>query len=172
MLLPIGRTSARTTPVQHRRGRAGHLNAPALSQLTSFCPAPSKHLGKPANGSPGRADQRGAAPGPACSHLVRCGCALRRQARPARVWCARTHTQAPVHRDACGRFTRNLRSCPPIILYPVCFSCKPVHVHWPARDTHRGGLHTVDPKTPSSKQGLWDLVMAGTVMTRPICTTD
>ncbi len=23
-------------------------------QLTSFCPAPSKHLGKPANGSPGR----------------------------------------------------------------------------------------------------------------------
>ena len=24
------------------------------AQLTSFCPAPSKHLGKPANGSPGR----------------------------------------------------------------------------------------------------------------------
>jgi len=66
VLLPIGRTSACTT--QHRRGRAGHLHAPALSQLTSFCPAPSKHLGKPANGSPGREDQRGGAPGPACSH--------------------------------------------------------------------------------------------------------
>jgi hypothetical protein len=73
--------------------------------------------------------------------LVSCGCALRRQARPARVWCARAHTQAPVHRDACGRFTRNLRSCPPVILYPLCVLCKPVHVHWLARDTHRGGLH-------------------------------
>ena len=52
--------------------------------------------------------------------LVSCGCELRRQARPARVWCSCAHTQAPVHRDACSRFTRNLRSCPPIILYPLC----------------------------------------------------
>ncbi len=31
---------------------------------------------------------------------------------------------------------------------------------------------TVDPKTPSSKRGLGELGMAGTVMPRRICTTD
>ena len=34
------------------------------------------------------------------------------------LWCARTHTQAPAHRDACGRLTRNLRSCPTLRLPP------------------------------------------------------
>jgi hypothetical protein len=34
------------------------------------------------------------------------------------LWCARTHTQAPAHRDACGRLTCNLRSCPNLWLPP------------------------------------------------------
>jgi hypothetical protein len=34
------------------------------------------------------------------------------------LWCARTHTQAPAHRDACGRLTRSLRSCPTLRLPP------------------------------------------------------
>ena len=42
------------------------------------------------------------------------------------------------------------------------------------RDKYTGRVvhPTVDPKTPSSKRGLGELGMAGTVMTRPICTTD
>ena len=66
--------------------------APRSSPL--FCPAPSKRLGKTANGSPGREDQRGGAPGPACAQgsPVRCGCARCRQARPAAVVRTRTHT--------------------------------------------------------------------------------
>jgi hypothetical protein len=40
-----------TPPIAARAALAGP-RSPA--QLTSFCPAPSKHLGKPANGSPGR----------------------------------------------------------------------------------------------------------------------
>jgi hypothetical protein len=72
----------------------------APAQLTSFCPAPSKHLGKPANGSPGREAQRGGAPGPACAQgsPVRCGCARCRQARPAAVVRARTHTSTRAQR--------------------------------------------------------------------------
>ena len=70
------------------------------AQLTSFCPAPSKHLGKPANGSPGREAQRGGAPGPACAQgsPVRCGCARCRQARPAAVVRAHTHTSTRAQR--------------------------------------------------------------------------
>jgi hypothetical protein len=33
--------------------------------------------------------------------------------------CARAHTQAPAHRDVCGRLTRNLRSCPTLRLPPA-----------------------------------------------------
>ena len=67
---PIRVTPPRTT-------RAALAGARCPAQLTSFCPAPSKHLGKPANGSPGREAQRGGAPGPACAQgsPVRCGCA-------------------------------------------------------------------------------------------------
>jgi hypothetical protein len=70
------------------------------AQHTSFCPAPSKHLGKPANGSPGREAQRGGAPGPACAQgpPVRCGCARCRQARPAAVVRAHTHTSTRAQR--------------------------------------------------------------------------
>ena len=70
------------------------------AQLTSFCPAPSKHLGKPANGSPGREAQRGGAAGPACAQgsPVRCGCARYRQARPAAVVRAHTHTSTRAQR--------------------------------------------------------------------------
>ena len=34
------------------------------------------------------------------------------------LWCARTHTQVPAHKDACGWLTRNLRSCPTLLLPP------------------------------------------------------
>ena len=49
----------------------------------------------------------------------RSGAGARYAGRPdPQLWCARAHTQAPVHRDACGRFTRNLRSCPTLLLPP------------------------------------------------------
>ena len=53
---PIRVTPPRTT-------RAALPGARCPAQLTSFCPAPSKHLRKSANGSPGREAQRGGAPG-------------------------------------------------------------------------------------------------------------
>ena len=83
-----------------RTTRAALAGARCPAQLTSFCPAPSKHLGKPANGSPGREAQRGGAPGPACAQgsPVRCGCARCRQARPAAVVRARTHTSTRAQR--------------------------------------------------------------------------
>jgi hypothetical protein len=88
-----------------RTTRAALAGARCPAQLTSFCPAPSKHLGKLVNGSPGREAQRGGAAGPACAQglPVRCGCAGRPDPQ---LWCARTHTQAPTHRDACGRLVR------------------------------------------------------------------
>ncbi len=91
------KTCATAPPIATRAALAG---ARCPAQLTSFCPAPSKHLGKPANGSPGSEAQRGGAPGPACTQgsLVRCGC---RQARPAAVVCARTHTST--HAQRCLR---------------------------------------------------------------------
>ena len=47
----------------------------------------------------------------------RSGAGARDAGRPdPQLWCARTHTQAPAHRDACGRLTRNLRSCPTLRL--------------------------------------------------------
>ena len=89
------------------------------AQLTSFCPTPSKHLGKPANGSPGREAQRGGAPGRPAHKDHRSGAGARDAGRPdPQLWCARAHTQAPAHRDACGRLTRNLRSCPTLRLPP------------------------------------------------------
>jgi hypothetical protein len=49
----------------------------------------------------------------------RSGAGARDAGRPdPQLWCARTHTQAPAHRDACGRLTRNLRSCPTLRLPP------------------------------------------------------
>ena len=90
---PIRLTPPRTT-------RAALAGARCPAQLTSFCPDPSTHLGKPANGSPGRESQRGGAPGPACAQgsPVRCGCARCRQARPAVVVRARTHTSTRAQR--------------------------------------------------------------------------
>ena len=49
------------SPLRARLAALPGARCPA--QLTSFCPAPSKHLGKSANGSPGREAQRGGAPG-------------------------------------------------------------------------------------------------------------
>ena len=71
------------TPPRTTRPALACARCPA--QLTSFCPVPSKHLGKPANGSPGREAQRGGTAGPACAQgsPVRCGCAQCRQARLA-----------------------------------------------------------------------------------------
>jgi hypothetical protein len=85
-------------PLPARARAAPRPRSPA--QLTSFCPAPSKHLGKPANCSPGREAQRGRAPGPACAQgsPVRCGCARCRQARPAAVVRAHTHTSTRAQR--------------------------------------------------------------------------
>ena len=40
------------------------------------------------------------------------------QAGQTRSCGARANTQAPAHRDACGRLTRNLRSCPTLRLSP------------------------------------------------------
>ena len=49
----------------------------------------------------------------------RSGAGARDAGRPdPQLWCARAHTQAPAHRDACGRLTRNLRSCPTLRLPP------------------------------------------------------
>ena len=49
----------------------------------------------------------------------RSGAGARDAGRPdPQLWCARTHRQAPAHRDACGRLTRNLRSCPTLRLPP------------------------------------------------------
>ena len=49
----------------------------------------------------------------------RSGAGARDAGRPdPQLWYARAHTQAPAHRDACGRFTRNLRSCPTLRLPP------------------------------------------------------
>ena len=92
------RRPIRVTPPRTTRAALAGARCPA--QLTSFCPAPSKHLGKPANGSPGREAQRGGAPGPACAQgsPVRCGCARCRQARPAAVVRARTHTSTRAQR--------------------------------------------------------------------------
>jgi hypothetical protein len=43
----------------------------------------------------------------------RSGAGARDAVRPdPQLWLARAHTQAPAHRDACGRLTRNLRRCP------------------------------------------------------------
>ena len=88
---PIRVTPPRTTC-------AALAGARCPAQLTSFCPAPSKHLGNSANGSPGREAQR--PPGPACAQgsPVRCGCARCRQARPAAVVCAHTHTSTRAQR--------------------------------------------------------------------------
>jgi len=90
---PIRVTPPRTT-------RAALAGARCPVQLTSFCSAPSKHLDKPANGSPGREAQRGGAAGPACAQgsPVRCGCARCRQARPAAVVRAHTHTSTRAQR--------------------------------------------------------------------------
>jgi hypothetical protein len=41
-------------PTPPRAARAAVAGPRSPAQLTSFCPAPSKHLGKQANGSPGR----------------------------------------------------------------------------------------------------------------------
>jgi len=47
------------------------------------------------------------------------GAGARDAGRPdPQLWCARAHTQAPSHRDACGRLTRNLRSCPTLRFPP------------------------------------------------------
>ena len=49
----------------------------------------------------------------------RAGAGARDAGRPdPQLWWARAHTQAPAHRDACGRLTRNLRSCPTLRLPP------------------------------------------------------
>jgi hypothetical protein len=49
----------------------------------------------------------------------RSGAGARDAGRPdPQLWCARAHAQAPAHRDACGRLTRNLRSCPTLRLPP------------------------------------------------------
>jgi hypothetical protein len=87
----------RDRPPQARLARPWPAHA---APRTSFCPAPLKHLGKPANGSPGREAQRGGALGPACAQgsPVRCGCAQCRQARPAAVVRARTHTSTRAQR--------------------------------------------------------------------------
>ena len=50
----------------------------------------------------------------------RSGAGARDAGRPdPQLWCVRAHTQAPAHRDACGRLTRNLRSCPTLRLPPA-----------------------------------------------------
>jgi hypothetical protein len=87
-----------------RTTRAALAGARCPVQLTSFCSAPSKHLDKPANGSPGREAQRGGAPGPACAQgsPVRCGCARCRQARPAAVVRAHTHKHPRTEMPAVG----------------------------------------------------------------------
>ena len=86
------------TPPRTTRATLACARCPA--QLTSFCPAPSKHLGKPANCLPGREAQRGGAPGPVCAQgsPVRGGCARCRQARPAAVVRAHTHTSTRAQR--------------------------------------------------------------------------
>ena len=111
---PIRVTPPRTT-------RAALPGARCPAQLTSFCPSPSKHLGKSANGSPGREAQRGGAPGPACAQgsPVRCGCARCRQARPAAVgaWvrgCARTHPGSA--RASCVPQLHPPSACPALLL--------------------------------------------------------
>jgi hypothetical protein len=88
----------RTPPPRTTCAALAGARCPA--QFTSFCPAPSKHLGKPANGSPGREVQRRGAAGPACAQgsPVRCGCARCRQARPAAVVRARTRTSTRAQR--------------------------------------------------------------------------
>jgi hypothetical protein len=50
--------------------RVALTGARCPAQLTSFCPAPSKHLGKLANGSPVREVQRGGAADPACAQRM------------------------------------------------------------------------------------------------------
>ena len=88
-LNPLWHTPLRTT-------LATLAGARCSAKLTSFCPEPSKHLGKPANGSPGREAQRGGTAGPACAQgsPVRCGYTGCRQATPAAVVRARTHTSS------------------------------------------------------------------------------
>ena len=103
------RTIGVTPPCTTRAALAG---ARCPAQLTSFCPTPSKHLGKPANSSPGREAQRGGAPGPACAQgsPVRCGCARCRQARPAAVVRTRTHTSTRAQRCLRSAHTQNKSS--------------------------------------------------------------
>ena len=51
--------------------------------------------------------------GQECTRKRSCGAGARDAGRPGpQLWCAREHTHAPAHRDACGRLTRSLRSCP------------------------------------------------------------
>ena len=71
--------------------------APRSSPL--FAPRP-RSTWIPANGSPGREAQRGGAAGPACAQgwPVRCGGARCRQARPAAVVRAHTHTSTRAQR--------------------------------------------------------------------------
>ena len=88
------------TPLHARLARPWPEHAaPHSSPLFALRPR-STWVSKPANGSPGREAQRGGAPGPACAQgsPVRCGCARCRQARPAAVVCARTHTSTRVQR--------------------------------------------------------------------------
>ena len=75
------------------------------------------------------------------------------------LWCAPAHTQAPAHRDACGRacgrLTRSLRSCPTLRLPPA-----PSFLSTQSRTVEN--LSTVQPhklrpcfQVPTDSQGLW-----------------
>ena len=69
---------------------------------------------------------------------------VRNAGRPdPQLWCERTHTQAPAHRDACNRLTRNLRSCPTLLLPP-----RPVLPFNTVSDSCK--LSTVQPHKPRS----------------------
>jgi len=92
--------SDRPPQVQLARSWPAHA-VPRSSPL--FAPCPRSTWVNLANGSPGREAQRGGAPGPACAQesQVRCGCARCRQARPAAVVRACTHTST--HAQRCLR---------------------------------------------------------------------
>ena len=114
----VGLTYSRPTPLLgHRRGLARARAVPHSSPLFALRPRSTwvslrtaRQVVKPnveeLRDRPAHKDHQS-------------GAGARNAGRPdSQLWCARAHTQAPAHRDACGRLTRNLCSCPTLRIPP------------------------------------------------------
>ena len=109
--------SSQTPLLGHRRGHARARAVPRSSPLFAQRPRSTwVSLRTARQGVKPNGEELRARPAHK-DHLS--GAGARNAGRPdPQLWCARAHTQAPAHRDAYGRLTRNLRSCPTLRLPP------------------------------------------------------